>query len=314
MRPVLDTIGFSKDAYCVQSPEGRSWTGSGILCTSRDLARFALLCMNGGEWSGKQLLNREYISEATSRQIDSSVTGYSREGRYGYGYQFWRVRDSGFGMYGMGSQYALCMPQHDTILITNGDTQGVDGAGDALFDLYFRLIEKMSSHPLPEDIPAQKRLEECINRLSIPRPLGKPTTTLAQKISGKRYVCDKNNAGIKWLQFVIETDKCRMQYENGTGAHELIFGMDKYEPQLFPEKYFGRRIGAKDTQYQCIGAGAWADEKTLLGTLYSVDDYLGSIKFQFTFAGDEICCYMAKSAEWFFDEYQGFLTGFTQGR
>ena len=313
MRPVLDEIGFSKDAYCVQTTEGRSWTGSGILCTSRDLARFALLCMNGGEWNGKQLLNRDYIREATSRQIDSSVTAGSMEGRYGYGYQFWSIRGGGFGMYGMGSQYALCMPRHGTILITNADTQGTDSAGDIIFDMYFRLIEKLSPNPLQEDVNAQKQLEDCISRLTMPRPLGKVSTPLAKDISGKKYILHKNEAGIKWLKLNIDGDKCRMLYENETGEHELIFGMEKYESQLFPEKYFGRRIGVRDTHYKCIGAGAWADEKTLLGTIYSVDDYLGSIKFQLTFAEDEICGFMTKAAEWFFDEYQGFLTGSATG-
>ena len=309
MRPVLDEIGFSKDAYCVETPEGTSWTGSGILCTSRDLARFALLCMNGGQWNGKQLLNREYVNEATAWQIDSSVSDYSIEGRHGYGYQFWRLREGGFYMYGMGSQYALCMPQHGTILITNGDTQGIAGAGDALISMYFRLVEKLSDGPMPEDPAAQSRLNDRISTLSLPRPLGSRETPLAKEISGRKYILDKNEAGMKWLRLNIEADKCRLQYENESGEHELLFGMGKYKTQLFPEKYFGRRIGTKDTHYKCIGAGAWAEDKTLIGTIYSVDDYLGSIKFQLTFTGNEISGFMTKIAEWFFNEYQGFLVG-----
>lgn len=49
MRPrFLDRIGFSPDAWCVRTPEGGSWGGSGVICTLRDLARVALACMNGG--------------------------------------------------------------------------------------------------------------------------------------------------------------------------------------------------------------------------------------------------------------------------
>ena len=56
MRPLLDELGISKDIWCVETPEGRSWTGSGILCTSRDLLRFGLFCLNRGEWQGRQLV------------------------------------------------------------------------------------------------------------------------------------------------------------------------------------------------------------------------------------------------------------------
>jgi len=309
MRPVLDAIGFSKDAFCVKTPEGRSWTGSGILCTPRDLARVALLCINGGQWNGKQLISRDYISQATSWQIDTSVSPEGEETRYGYGYQFWRVRNDGFAMFGMGSQYAICMPQNGTILITTGDTQGSGSAGDAIIGAYYSLIDKLSPGPLPEDATAQNRLKRQISSLSIPLPIGKTGTALAREISGKKYVLDENAAGMKWLELCIEADKCRLRYENNSGEHELVFGMGKYEPQLFPEKYYGRRIGVKDTNYKCIGAGAWVEDKTLLGTIYAVDDYLGSIKIQLTFTDGEVNGFMKKAAEWFFEDYQGFISG-----
>ena len=39
MRPAfLDPIGFSEDAWCVETPCGHSWAGSGIMCSTRDLA------------------------------------------------------------------------------------------------------------------------------------------------------------------------------------------------------------------------------------------------------------------------------------
>ena len=309
MRPILDEIGFSKDAFCVETPEGRSWTGSGILCTSRDLARMALLCMNGGQWNGKQLISREFIRDATTKQIDTSVAPDGMETRYGYGYQIWCLRKGGFAMFGMGGQFALCMPHTGTILITNADTQGTSGAEDVIINAYYKLIDKLSPSPLPENANAQESLNQRICNLSLPTPLGNTSTALAHTISGRKYILDENNAGMKWLRFDIEAEKVRLQYENNNGEHELVFGMGKYEPQLFPEKYFGRRIGKKDTHYQCICAGAWASDETFIGTIYSVDDSLGSIRLQLTFADDAVSGYMKKAAEWFFDEYQGFISG-----
>jgi len=314
MRPVLDEIGFSKDAYCIEAPEGRSWTGSGIMCTSRDLARFALLCMNEGQWNGKQLLNREYVKEATSRQIDTSVSVSEGEieGRNGYGYQIWNLRKGGFFMYGIGAQYAICMPHEGTILVLNGDTLGTGSAGDLLFDMFYRMVEKFLPDPLPEDAQAYKaqaRLKEQIAGLTLPRPLGKTSTALADKISGRRFVLEENEAGFKWLQLNINDGKCTLQYENSSGECELVFGMDGYVQHTFPEMHYGRRIGTIDTHYQSIGAGAWAMDKTFIGTTYIVDDYLGSFKLQLTFVDDEVCGFMSKCGQWFFEGYQGFLSG-----
>ena len=309
MRPVLDEIGFSKDACCIQTPWGGSWTGSGILCTTRDLARFALLCMNEGEWQGRQLLDREYMKAACSKQIDSSVNSFGIECSYGYGYQVWSLRKKGFFMYGMGSQYVICRPDDGTIFINTADTQGVESAGDLIFDIYYRLIGKLSPGALADDKASQKRLSERITSLALPLPRGENETPFASEISGRKYSLNKNEAGMKWLRLLVGTDSCKLQYENKNGEHELIFGMGSYEQQLFPEKYFGKRLGVKDKNYTCIGAGAWECENTLLGIIYSVDDYLGSIKFHLTFVGDEVCGCMTKAAEWFFDEYQGFLSG-----
>ena len=55
MRPLLDELGVSLNVWCVETPVGRSWAGSSILFTPRDLARFVLLCLHQGEWNGSWL-------------------------------------------------------------------------------------------------------------------------------------------------------------------------------------------------------------------------------------------------------------------
>ena len=309
MRPVLDEIGFSKDAYCLKITEGYSWGGSGIICTPRDLARFALLCMNKGQWNGKQLLNRDFMTAATSRQIDSSVNGFGFEGGFGYGYKFWCLRDKGFFMYGMGSQYALCLPEQDVILITTADTQGVDGAGDFIIDRFLRFCEKISDKPLAENHDVHRTLQERTGNLSLPLHEGAAETSVSRAISGKKYILDENESGMKWLRFHADSEKYRLEYENGSGTHELIFGTGHYESFNFPEKYSGKRMRQYDTHYECIGTGAWINERSFLGTVYAIDDYFGSIKFQLTFTDDEVSGYMLKAAEWFFEEYQGSISG-----
>ena len=73
---MLRELGFSEEAWCIKAPEGNSWGGSGVICTTRDLARLALVYMNNGRIGGKQYLSEEYVKAATSRQIDNMASGH----------------------------------------------------------------------------------------------------------------------------------------------------------------------------------------------------------------------------------------------
>jgi len=111
----------------------------------------------------------------------------------------------------------------------------------------------------------------------------------------------------------IAPDKCILNYENNAGKHSIILGMGEYIFQKFPEKYYGAQIGNKDTNYDSIAAGAWQDENTLSGVIYSVDDYLGSIHLTLSFTEGKLNVTMRKTAEWFFDTYQGSAEGVSGG-
>ena len=308
MRPVFDEIGISKDIWCIKSPDGRSWTGSGIMCTTSDFARFALLCMNKGKWNGKQLISREYMEAATSAQIDNG-TRNGPELQFGYGYQFWCLRDGGFACNGMGSQLALCLPSKNLVLITTADNQAIPNATTPIIEAFFRLAAKMEETALPENTNAQKNLEDKISAVSTRLPAGATTTANAAQYSGVRYAMGDNSMEIKWMSVDITPEKCILHYENSTGEHSIILGMGEYIFQKFPEKYYGAQIGTKDTNYDSVAAGAWQDENTLSGIIYSVDDYLGSIHLTLSFSNGKLLVNMKKVAEFFFDSYQGTAEG-----
>ncbi len=308
MRPLLDEIGFSKDAFCVKTPEGRSWTGSGILCTPRDLARFGLLCLRRGAWGGKQLVSRAYMEEATTYQIDTTVS-HSGLGPGGYGYQFWMLKDGGFACCGMGSQFAFMMPKYDTVTVVTADTQALNNADDVIREAHYRMLGALREEPLPEDAKARGGLSARLEALTLPLPCGSRTTALASKISGVRYDFEQNLFGFKWMRVDVAQDACTLTYEKRTGVHSLKLYMGAYGDLIFPDAYFGRQIGVADTRYRCVSAGAWERENTLLGRIYAVDDYLGTLKMQLTFVGEDLTVFMTKNAEAFFDDYRGYLAG-----
>ncbi|TLS51814.1 serine hydrolase [Paenibacillus antri] len=305
---LLDPVGFSKEAWCIRTPEGTSWGGSGVMCTLRDTAKLAYVCMNDGRWNGKQLISEAYIREATSKQIDNSLSG-----DIGYGYQIWCEEDRGFSFRGMGSQFAIVYPDRELVFACTSDTQMMGHIAPILIRNALReeLLANLHDGPLPADDAARKALERKIDSLHIIPQQGGLTSSYAEKINGKWYRLHENPMNISRLRFTFEGDEGRWEYENESGLHRLDFGIGKQKEGTFPEtKYFGERIGtAKGEGYTCLVSGAWVEEHKLNLLVYITDDYLGTAKMTFSFIDDKISVHMLKAAEWFLDEYSGFAGG-----
>jgi len=314
LRPRLfDEIGVSEGIWCVERPEGGSWGGSGVMVTAMDLAKVANVCMHGGRHEGKQLIPEWYIRQATTRQIDNRATEADPEWQFGYGYQFWCTRNGGFAMNGMGSQFAICLPQYDFILVTNGDTQEVKtGASIILNALWTEIYPYLTGEKPCLSAPAEiESLKKRIEGLAVRPEEGGLSSSRAAQWHGAKFIMDENPMGIKWTRFFFEEGAITMQYENVQGECELKFGVGRVCEQKFPQKnYFGRRIGqVPGIQYDCLCTAAWADETSFFGHVWVTDDYFGSMKLHAVFEEDNVTVVMQKTAEWFLNEYQGFMSG-----
>ena len=309
MRPrILDPIGISKDIYCIQNTDGRSWSGSGVICTTRDLARFALLCMNQGAYEGKQLVSREYMQAATSRQIENAIGRSEPEMGYGYGYQFWCLRDGGFAGYGMGGQFMFCMPKQGVILCTTADVQ-LDNTGLGDIQDAFVTLQKHLGNPMVDGTAAQRKLSARLESLAIQFPEGELTSPVATRYHEKVFKMEANPMGLSSVRLSFKADEVVFHYVNEAGEFSLRIGLGHAIPQSFPEPYSGKVHGVLDTHYDTIAGGAWVDENVFKCTVKAVDTYLGTLRMQFVFRDDILCIQMAKAAENFFEKYQGVAWG-----
>lgn len=309
MRPrLLDPVGFSPSAWCVKTPEGGSWGGSGVLCALRDMACIALVCLNGGRWNGKQLISEEYVCAATSRQIDNSQF----HGEQGYGYQIWRTLYNGFAFVGMGSQLAVCLPDKDLVFACIGDTQGQGATGVGIYAaLWQEVYPALSDACLPEQPEDTARLRNRLASLAFAVPVGGYSSPIAGVVSGKWYTMNPNPMGITETRFLFNDDGGIWEYVNTQGMKRLAFGFGTYAAGKFPQEgYFGEQIGtASSDLYDCQVSAAWAEKNKLNLIIYITDIYLGTLRVTVTFRGDEIALWMTKVAEWFLDEYEGFAGG-----
>ena len=309
---LFDKIGVSKEAHFLKCPGGHSWGDSALLCQPRDLLLIARFVMNGGKWNGEQILNEAYISAAISKQIETWEEGSAKDYKsYGYGYQIWRTLDNSYAFYGMGCQYAVCVPDKDLIFIYNGDNQGHEKAEDIVIENFFECIARRVS-----DIPleANPKAEEMLKQ---PKKLmcakGDVHTELQERINGVVFKMQPNRMNFTEISLHFAEDVCSFQYINEQGGKKLLFGMGENVFDYFPQEGYSKDVGSEWTNghyYRCATSAAWVSENKLHIKVQAIDEYFGRMDIILEFIDEStVEMNITKTAEYFFDEYFGSAIG-----
>lgn len=167
---LFDRIGMTGPKKWLKDGQGVSQGGTGLLMTLRDYSKLANFCMT----DGLGIVSRDYLHAATSWQIATGERAAYEE-RYGYGYQFWQMRE-GFYMYGLGGQMALCLPDKQLALVTTADLI-TDATGvQPIFDAFFRHLASIDE--LPSDPADAERLRIRLGQLRVQPVNGSNERTL----------------------------------------------------------------------------------------------------------------------------------------
>ncbi|MBQ3506892.1 MAG: serine hydrolase [Clostridia bacterium] len=311
MRPLFDKIGVG-EIKCVQSPDGYSWGGSGVICTLRDFAKFGELLLNKGNYKGEQLIPLAYMQRATSKQISNvRENQFSMRHEYGYGYQTW-ITKHGYAMLGMGSQFAFCFPDKNFLFVCQGDTQSnADADGDYIYEqVVYELYEQLDRANL-SDNETYEKLTETLENLLLNVDYGAAYSPFATEINGVKYELKENELGWKWFALSFEKDGGKLLYENARGVKEIVFGLNAFKKGKFPEThYYDMKVmQSGGREFDCIADGSWTEEKKFLLRVYIVDNSLGNCFMTFGFKGDEVGVMLYKRAEFFMEDYCGFAGG-----
>ncbi len=292
----LNEIGFSKEAYITTDPLGISQGGSGLMAVPMDLAKVAWIVMQQGEYRGKQYLPREYLAEAVKKQIDTSVKGNTIDEQQGYGYQFWRVRNNGYAMFGMGGQLAVCFPDKDLLFVTTADTQENACGVPIIMDSFFKNIyQNLSDQPLPKDPLKWSELKELLANSEIKPLKGMQNSNMADIVNGKEFLFSDNPMGLKSLKLELDKEHGKFSYINQTGSHKLLFGFNKLVVSRFP--YY---------DFKCAASATWITDNTLVIQIRVVDEEQGTLTIQLAFKDDTVTVFMKKANGLGFNEFKEF--------
>ena len=128
-------------------------------CTENNL-RLGLLYLNNGLWDGQRVIDEQWITEATRKQIDN--------GGDGYGYQLWMHALPGVFRFcgGHGQDCVMSRPQDLAYAIHQAASEQHDtNAANMIFNQY--LLE----NPLPDSLPEDKQGYAALMEYALSRRL-----------------------------------------------------------------------------------------------------------------------------------------------
>ena len=308
---VFIKLGTFKTATILKTKTEDSFGDSALLCTTRDMASFGRFVMNYGKWNAEQLISESYLRAATSPLTDSDELGFDDIDTRGYGYQIWCLGNGRFFFNGMGCQLTFCIPDKDLIFVITSDNQGYPAAKSLIYAAFEDLIlDEIQSESLPEDPAAYASLCACSEMLHLMTLKGEKTSPAAKDISGRRYVCEDNTAGIREFTFTFAEDNTGVLcYVNEQGEKKLSFGLGRNVYGKFPQLgYSNEHAGLRTDDgfmYDCAVCAVWREKQKLLMKVQIIDRYLGNMLAMFSFRDNFAVVRMTKTAEDFLNEYVG---------
>jgi CubicO group peptidase (beta-lactamase class C family) len=244
---LFDPLGIH-DVYWPADPQGNNHGWGDVALYPKDMARIGYLFLRQGAWEGKQVISKEWISQATTPQ---AATGSYKPEDYGFG---WWVSRTGadpefYAADGRGGQRILMIPGWDMLLVTTGggfDFPQIEG--------YLVPAIKDLENPLPANPDGARQLETALAEIgkspvaqSVP-----PTPVTAAAVSGKTFQLEENPLRIRSVRLDFESQDAavfvlKLAYE--PEARVIGVGLDG----LYRTSTVGRPILAR---------GGWQEDGT----------------------------------------------------
>ena len=162
------------DAQWEECPHGINTGGWGLRLSAESQAKIGQLLLQKGEWNGHQLVSKQWVETATSRQVYPYPEGSANHTKSpGYGYQIWMCEHPGaYRADGALGQFVVMLPHEDMVVVVNGASFQ---AHFELSHIWNVLLPGVNDAPIAEDAAAQQRLEKLTQNAALPLPKGKAT-------------------------------------------------------------------------------------------------------------------------------------------
>ncbi|HZG85986.1 serine hydrolase [Paenibacillus sp.] len=251
-----------RDVEWETCPMGINKGGSGIRCTTEDMARFGQLYLQEGRWNGIQVLPEGWVRQSTRRIVDTSNANMLLEGRRGYGYCFWMARAQSYCAFGAGGQFILVIPGKDAVFVTTANTMLNRDEHQLILDCFWaNLYPSMPDGALAYDDANTALLEDKLSNLELVLPAGLPSSPLAARLQGRRFQLQDACLGADVCSFVFGDTASKLLFGQGDDAAAVSCGMNTWI--VAQEPFYGMSAAC---------AAVWTDESTLIVNIQLLEE------------------------------------------
>ena len=259
----------------------------GLHLKTEDIAKMGLFYLQDGAWNGKQLLSKEWINKATSKQVPNGNL-LDNDYQQGFGYQFWISRHNSYRGDGKDSQFCLILPDYDMAVIT---TAGEGKMQDVMDIVWESLLPELDNKPLKKDPVNHKILLEKNKTLVLKTPKNK-----FEKKFDKEFKIQENSLKIESIGFNLSQSKKEIKIKID-GINEVIqigdgfYAKNNLRSHLPYTKHNDTNVinfGMSEEKLKKIGtSGGWIsnDSYQIINYLYETPT---SVVYNFIFKGDEL--------------------------
>ena len=222
LRPRLfEPLGITQPVWNTNW-QGISLGGYGLSVRTEDIARFGQLYLQQGQWQGRQLVPKDWVKLATSKQVSNGSNPKS-DWDQGYGFQFWRSRNGAYRGDGAFGQYCLVLPEQDAVVAITSGVKDMQGMLNLIWD---KLLPAFEPKRLKADAVIQRKLKEKLASLTVRPADGSDSSPLAAKVLGRKFVFPANeqkleaitlnaNQGSRGMTVTIQSSGVTHQFTSG---------------------------------------------------------------------------------------------------
>ena len=273
--------------------QGINSGGWGLRIHTEDMAKFAQLFLQKGQWKGKTILPAAWVEEASTMKIMQDPHARqsqkdSSDWLQGYCYQMWRCRHNAYRGDGAFGQYMLVMPDQDAVMAITSETPDLQGELNLVWEY---ILPAMKDGKLKEDKASLQELQSRLKTLALPVPVSASVTTTA-RVNGRSYMAGSNREHIKGYTFQFEKGVCHFTLATDTANYTLDLAEGKWKEGLTPKPQQTLTSPLREDlgflyPAKIEGAYGWRDDRTLEVVLRYIESP-HSEKYTFTFDGDQV--------------------------
>ena len=234
--------------------QGISLGGYGLSVRTEDIARFGQLYLQQGKWQGKQLVPKDWVEMATSRQVSNGSNPKS-DWDQGYGFQFWRCRNGAYRGDGAFGQYCIVLPEQDAVIAITSGVKDMQGVMNLIWD---KLLPAFETKRLKADAVSQRKLKEKLASLTVRPAEGSDSSPMAAKVLGRKFTFPANEQKLEAITLTANRSGQGMNMTlqlNGV-SHQVISGHRDWQN--------GRGSFGAYLNQPAAATSAWAKDDTLV--------------------------------------------------